>query len=126
MRPIHMNNPIAAWIHFKASANYYTFDEGTIDFRYEDNENGETKIIINYVETTDTAALHELLRTMIDDMLQNNSNEQGSSYFKTIIFKNYATNFEALGLDRFQYKNKKFENRFRLFVLVDADQSDTE
>ena len=121
LRAIHMNNPFAAWRHFKESAVYYTFDEGMIDFRYEDNENGEVNIMINYVETTDNAALHELLRTMIDDMLRYNADEQGTCFFKSIVFKSCATNFEALGLNLFQYKNKKFGNGFGRFVLVDAD-----
>jgi hypothetical protein len=123
LRPIHMNNPIAAWRHFKESAVYYTFDEGMIDFRYEETSNGETNIIINYVETTDNAALHELLRTMIDDLLHNNNPDTSStSQFTTIIFKGCATNFEALGLHHFQYKNKKFENAFGRFVMVDANE----
>lgn len=125
LRNLHMNNFRSAWNHYKQNTFYYTFDDNEhIEFRYEDNNNGETNIIINYVQTTNNVVFHDLLRTMIDNLLNNDEDETSGSNFKTIIIKGYATNYEGLGLDLFRYKNKVFEIDDRYFVLVDAEDDE--
>lgn len=119
LRQLNMNNPSSAWKHFKKSSYYYTFDEGIIDFRYEDDNNCKVNISINYIETTNNEDFHDLLRTMIDDILNVDVDGTAEFSFGTIIIKKCATNYEELGLDRFIYKNKKFKINDSQFVLVD-------
>ena len=104
-----MNNFQSAWNHYNQSVMGYTCDDGAIEFRYEDSDNGDTiNVVINYLDTTNINALHQMLKTIIDDLPIDCPNESTNSSLGSIIFKGYVSEYQTWGLDRFRYKNKIF------------------
>jgi hypothetical protein len=122
-RHLVMNNFTSAWKHYRDNVLAYTCDDGTIEFRYEDTDNGDTiNVVINYVETTNNDALHEMIRTIINDLpIDQTLPTNVLSSFGTIIFKEYRSDYETFGLDTFVYGNKRFVKRNNDCVMVTID-----
>jgi len=104
-----MNNFLASWNHYKQNVMGYHSDDGNIEFRYEDNDNGDTiNVVINYISTDNINSLHQLLKQIIDDLPIDCQDEFTRSSLGSIIFKGYVSDYHTFGLDYFSYKNKKF------------------
>lgn len=118
---LHMNNFKASWKHFKRNINTYESDDGVVEFRYEDVDNGDNiNVVINYIETTNTEALHELLRTIIDDM----PIDPASPDFGTIVFKGYYQSYHEFELNLFRYKTYVFRIAGNDCVMYDTTNED--
>jgi hypothetical protein len=121
-----VNTFTAAWKHFKQQVISYTCDAGVIELRYEDSQQGEiNNVVINYIETTDVPALHQMLKTIVDDLpIDPVDDTVHTSQMGTIIFKGYASQYEDFGLHLFQYKNRRFEIRDLDCVMVRTPAED--
>jgi hypothetical protein len=125
MRSFPVNTFGAAWNHFKQNVVSYTCDDGVIELRYEDSHNGAIiNVVINYIETNNVNALHQLLRLIIDDLPLDPVTPFTSSDMGTIIFKGFAPQYEDFGLHLFSYKNKKFEIRDNNCVMISLPPED--
>lgn len=124
-RHLHMNNFQSAWNHYKQNIMGYECDDGIIEFRYEDSDNGDTiNIVINYLETNNISALHQVLKNIIDDLPIDFPNGTTSSSLGTIIFKGYSGEYEDFGLSQFRYKNKIFVVQGSDCVMVSVAPED--
>jgi hypothetical protein len=124
-RLLHMNTFQSAWNHYKQNVMGYHCDDGTIEFRYEDTDNGDTiNIVINYIVTNNINALHQLLKHIIDDLPIDCQTEITNSSLGTIIFKGYSRGYTDFGLDQFHYKNKKFIVQGKDCVMISVAPED--
>lgn len=124
-RLLHMNNFHSAWNHYKQNVMGYYCDDGNIEFRYEDADNGDTiNVVINYITTNNVSALHQLLKNIIDDLPIDCQDETTNSSLGSIIFKGYVADYENFGLDHFVYKNNKFIIQGNDCVMISFADSD--
>lgn len=116
-----MNNFTAAWKHYRDTMLAYDCDDGTIEFRFEDTDNGNTiNVVINYVDTTNNDALHQMIQCIINDLpIDQTSPTNVLTNLGTIIFKGYANYFQEFGLHTFSYRNKRFVCSGLDCVMVD-------
>jgi hypothetical protein len=120
-----MNTFQAAWNHYKQNVIGYHCDDGNIEFRYEDTDNGDTiNVVINYIATTNINALHQMLKNIIDDLPIDCQNEITNSSLGSIIFKGYVSDYQNFGLDQFHYKNKKFIVQGNDCVMISVSSDD--
>jgi hypothetical protein len=120
-----MNNFHSAWNHYKQNVMGYYCDDGNIEFRYEDADNGDTiNVVINYITTNNVSALHQLLKNIIDDLPIDCQDENTNSSLGSIIFKGYIADYENFGLDHFVYKNNKFIIQGNDCVMISFADSD--
>jgi hypothetical protein len=124
-RLLHMNNFQTAWNHYKQQVMGYTCDDGIIEFRYEDSNNGDIiNVVINYLEATNNNSLHQMLKNIIDDLPIDCQNETTHSSLGSIIFKGYGSEYQTFGLDQFHYKNNKFIVQGNDCVMVSVSPDD--
>ena len=123
-RRLFMNNFTAAWKHYKDTMLAYDCDDGTIEFRFEDTDNGDTiNVVINYVDTTNNDALHQMIQCIINDLpIDQTMPTNVLSNVGTIIFKGYSRDYEPLGLNTFVYGNKRFVCSGSDCVMVDDNE----
>ena len=124
-RLLHMNTFQSAWNHYKQNVMGYTCDDGAIEFRYEDSDNGDTiNVVINYLDTTNINALHQMLKNIIDELPIDCPTEITNASLGSIIFKGYVSEYQTWGLDRFRYKNKTFVVQGNDCVMVSVAPDD--
>jgi hypothetical protein len=124
-RTFPVNTFSAAWNHYKQHVLSYTCDDGVIELRYEDSNNGNIiNVVINYLDTNNPHALHQMLKLIIDDLPIDSVAPYGPIEMGTIIFKGYAREYEAFGLHLFTYKNRKFEIQGNDCVMIHTPPED--
>lgn len=124
-RLLHVNNFQSSWNHYKQQVMGYTCDDGVIEFRYEDGDNGDViNVVINYLEATNNNSLHQMLKNIIDDLPIDCQHEITNSSLGSIIFKGYGSEFQTFGLDQFHYKNNKFIVQGNDCVMVSEETND--
>ena len=116
---LRMNSFNAAWKHYRESVKYYRCDDGVVEFRYQDEEDGESmNVIIQYIETDNNQQLHELLKQIVDDM----TTSRRSMPFGKIILKGYERRYNDFELNQFHYKNYAFVTKGNDCVMVYVEE----
>jgi len=123
-KELFMNNFTAAWKHYRDNMLAYRCDDGIIEFRFEDSDHGGViNVVINYMETNNNDALHDMLRNIINDLpIDQPMPTNALTNFGTIIFKECSRCYEDYGLHTFAYGNKRFVIRNDDCVMVEIDE----
>ena len=114
-----MNNFKAAWNHYRENVKYYRCDDGVVEFRYQDGDDG-LDVVIQYIETDNNEQFHELLKQIIDDM----TTSRRSMPFDTIILKRYENRYHDFDLHQFNYKNYKFIKSCGDCIMITAEDAE--
>lgn len=104
------NDLQTAWRHYRDNIKTYRVGNDILIFTHDLDENAITHIHILHFEINDFYTLHELIKTMIDDMpievpcyAINTLPTLGS-----ITLRNIGNHLKDYGLDNFCYKSYKF------------------
>ena len=104
------DNIQSAWRHFRDNIKTYIIGKDIVLFTYDLDENAVTHIHILHFEIKNVSTLHELIKTIIDEMPIDLPSCNLSTYntLGSITLRNIGNHLNEYELDHFCYKGYRF------------------